>query len=180
MIPARRIPVLSAAAGIILMLAAACSHDPFPLWSGFRHVGEDGWNSMETLDFTPEAGVMAPEGIARAAIAIRHNRELPYSSLRIQIEQSDSTGVLSTDTVTMLLADSEGRWIGHKTNALTETVDTLPFPIRLTPGYTISLTPAARAEVIPGIVNVGIILIDPGHGRRDIKTDIPGIKDLRL
>lgn len=180
MTPKRGISISVAAAGIVMMLVAACSQNPFPLWSGFRHVGPDGWDTMETLDFSPDVGSLAATKCVRPAIAIRHNRELPFSSLRIGIELSDSTGVLSTDTVTLLLADASGRWLGRKTNALTETVDTLPCALDLTPGFTLSLTPVSRESIVPGIVNVGVILIDPAQERRDTKTDIPGIKELRL
>lgn len=176
----KRIPVMTAATGILLMLVVACSRNPFPVWSSFQHVGTDGWDTMETLDFSPDVASLSVSNGVRPAIVIRHDRRLPFQTLRLQVEQSDSTGVLSTDTVTMRLADSSGRWLGRKTNALTETIDTLPVSLRLTPGFTISLTPAVKTEVIPGIVNVGIILIDPRRERRDVRTDIPGIKDLKL
>lgn len=186
--PSRKQHIATAAACIILMLAAACSQNVFPVWSSFLHVGVNGWDTMETLDFSPDVEQLttslggnphATENLA-LAIAIRHNRELPYQDLRLQIERSDSTGILACDTITLHLTDSQGNWQGHKTNALTETVDTIPFPVRLTPGFTLSLTPAMKEEIIPGIVNVGVILFRPDRTRKDMETGIPGVKKLKL
>ena len=79
---------------LLLAGATACRESAFPLWSGFRHVGDAGWDCMETLEFSPGADSLRVRRPVDIAIVVRPDRTLPYSTIWIAIEQTDSTGVL--------------------------------------------------------------------------------------
>lgn len=149
------------AAAALSIVTAGCRESAFPVWSSFRHVGSDGWDHLQTLEFTPGADSLRTRRPVDIAVVVRHDRTLPYSSIWIAVEQSDSTGVLRCDTVPLSLADSHGEWKGHRSKALIEAANTILHGVTLTSGYTISLSPALTETTIPGIRNVGIIIIDP-------------------
>lgn len=160
-------------ASVLLLICAACSQNPMPLWSQYHHVDNGGWDAMETLDFQLPLQDLPPHSDLRAILSIRHSAQMPYRQIRVAIEQTDSLQIVAEDTVTVTLARPDGAWLGRKSNALIELNDTLDIPLRTSgDGLTISLTPANREANIPGIVNVGIILYDPANPRIDMRSPL--------
>lgn len=158
---------------VLLIVCAACSKNPLPLWSQYRHVDNGGWDALETLDYQVPIAELPPHSDVRAVISIRHTAQLPYRRIRVAVEQTDSLQVVANDTITVTFANPSGAWLGRKSNALIELNDTIDIPLHVSgDGLTISLTPANREAVIPGIVNVGIILFDPANPRIDMLSPL--------
>ena len=90
-------------------------------------------------------------------VNLRHTGDYPYSNLFLFLHSSFPDGRTSTDTLELVLADSQGRWYGSGLGDLLwyriPYKRGVKFPL---PGvYQFELEQAMRVEALPAIVNVG-------------------------
>lgn len=143
---------------MLLPLFGCGSHDNVA-YTRFVSVPDGGWNTLDGREFSPFDGDTLPSGRYRLLLAIRHSERYPMTELWLEVEQSDSTGVTAVDTISLPVADRNGRFLGEGHFGLYEVIDTLPGRVSVTPGWQLSVRHIMRDEEIAGVNNIGLILL---------------------
>lgn len=148
---------------LLLLTACAalcsCDHSEQPAYSHFVSVPSSGWNTLDGKEFHVYDDDSIPRRRYRMVIAVRHNASFPYSRLWLELEQADSRGVISTDTVPVEIS-TDGIFRGRGRYGLFEVLDTLPDPVTVTDGWQVSVRHISKDQSISGLNNIGLILLD--------------------
>ncbi len=140
------------------ILAGACTNTP--LVDVFVPM-PNGWHADSVLQF-PVKIVDASLSYS-VTVKMRHNGNYPYSNIYMFRKIESAKGIEYQDTVNFVLADPTGKWLGSgvgelKTMVWAYRANALKFS---QPGnYVFSLAHGMRADVLPGIENVGLEVIE--------------------
>lgn len=136
-------------------LAAACNENT--VYHSYRSLPDEGWGKSDTLFFQFPLADSIPTTL-RLFAEVRNRTDYPYQNLHLVISHNlqDST-VWRTDTVTVSLADSTGKWKGNGWGSIYQSEVFIRSVRPLHPAnYTIRIMNGMKDEKLPGLNDIGI------------------------
>lgn len=136
----------------------------------FTSIPETGWAQEEWVQFTYTHRLPAKK--VRAHWKLRHDNDYPYANIHLMAQYTTPKGIIKTDTLTYLMAQPDGTWLG--TGWYIKEID-LPYlaslPLDQPGNYHFKLRPLVRAQdaLLPdktllGIHQVGLELTPINNG----------------
>lgn len=111
-------------------------------------------------DNPKEFEVMVPDSLAtyNFYLNIRHTTEYRYSNLYLFLQTRFPNGHFTRDTLQLILANNEGRWLGKGWGSVKEDQIILRHNLRfpLKGGYKFTIWQAMRADTLKGIQDIGL------------------------
>lgn len=142
---------------IILLLVAAC--DSSVVYDDSQRVDEDGWNASESLVFNYKAE--DTQSTYLCCFDIRNMNDYPYSNIYFNIKTIYPDGAIAVDTnLQFVLAENDGSWLGRESGRYID--GRYPFCYFKFPqkgNYLFVVTHAMRDTTLPGIKNVGFVIL---------------------
>lgn len=148
----------------ILPLLNSCGRLETVEYSDFREISADGWNPAESLEFTPwpADSLRGHSHSYDIILCVRYSSRCLLRNLPLELETVSLYGKGSQrpDTMrfTIPLYTKNDRRKGKGPYDVYEVLDTLERGVRLSPGYTLSLTHDLDAASTSGLLNVGLLL----------------------
>ena len=143
----------------LLCLLGACltiACNEHTVYHSYQTLSIGEWNKSDTLSF--HVPITDSTTTYRLFAEVRNRSEYPYHDLYLFISQNlqDST-VWSTDTLTINIADSTGRWLGNGWGSIYQT-DAFITSVRAlhTGNFTVRVMHGMKDEKLNGINDVGI------------------------
>lgn len=140
------------------MLLGACSKDP--KFASFQQIGQ-AWHQDSIVSFV--VPIKDANVDYRVAMKLRHNAEYAYQNIYIFRTISSAKGLEYADTINVILADNQGKWLGsgigeQKTMSLPYNRQSLRFN---EPGkYTFTLQHGMRDTMLQGITDIGLEIFE--------------------
>ncbi len=130
----------------------------------FENIPESGWEQQDWVSFTYTHRL--PQKEVALNWVLRHDNDYPFANIHLIASWQRPKGEVKSDTLTYLLAEPNGRWLGKGFYIVEHQ---LPFVERYLfhePGtYTFKVRPAVRAtdklvaeKTLPGIHQIGIAI----------------------
>ena len=143
-----------------IAVLASCNRAEKVAYSDFVAFGEDGWDPLCVVGFTPyPADSLAPPGERFDLIlTLRYSPRDLSQSIPLEITEEDENGITDTERITIKLCDDKGEPLGKKGIALYEISDTLRRNISLPDGYALSVSSLSPPENTLCLRNLGITL----------------------
>ena len=144
----------------ILSLFSAClltACNEHTVYHSYQSLPNKGWGKSDTLSFLIPVTDSIPPTL-RLFAEVRNRTDYPYHNLHLFISQNlqDST-VWRTDTITINLADSTGRWIGNGWGSIYQSAVFIKSVRPLYPAnYTFKIMNGMKDEKLSGINDIGI------------------------
>ncbi len=143
---------------LVLSLFAAC--DAGRIYDHSQALPDTGWHKDSTLIFDTE--VSDTISLYNFYITVRNNNEYGFRNLYIFLSTSLPNGNNTRDTIELMLADREGKWLGRGFGSIKDNQilvrRNLKFPLSGT--YSFKIEQAMRKDIIEGIKDVGIRIED--------------------
>lgn len=149
--PKAKSRLTAAFAVIALAMTLACGSDKET--SRYWNFGAEGWPYADTLSLAVDTAVTAD-----IAVVVRHTADYEYSDLWVELTCATDSGPARADTFRIVLADDFGRWQGHGVGVGLQYADTLMRSATLGDSSLVSVRHIMRADTLPGIEQVGIVL----------------------
>ena len=107
---------------IIFILLFSCESEKKDYYS----FPDSSWNSQQIVkfDITTEDSTQ----VRISNISIRHNTSYEYQNIIFFLHHSYKENIISTDTVELLLAEDNGKWIGKGKSNIREFLTTILIP----------------------------------------------------
>ena len=154
------LPALMAAT----LCLAAC--DKAPLQHSYLTLPTEGWRKADTLCFPLHTGV--PVSKAALQVEVRHSNGYPYRNLHLalSIEKPDSTLLLPTDTLRLMLTDNKGRFAGNGGvgTFYQSQSDSYPLALPDTGVYHVRLIHCMGDTLLRGVSDVGVCVTNARFG----------------
>lgn len=148
---------------LLLALAPACDRSRNTFYSQFLSPDSDPVNPLQVFVFTPAP---ADSAFARKSydvvLTLRHTDKCNVADFPLAIQHRSGSDIISRDTVTLILADRLGRWIGKGRHGLHSVSEIIARDITLPEDYCITIKPAFEKSAVYGIRDIGISLVTPG------------------
>ena len=152
----------------LFLLTGSCGRLDRVEYSDFRDIEAEGWDPLRYLEFFPW-----PVDSTRAAYAsydlilyVRYTGRCTLRQLPLLVESESLAGIGSEkpDTlhVNVELYTAGGNKKGKGPYTIYEVLDTLARDIRVTPGYTVTISNLLDAGSTQGVRSVGLILSRTG------------------
>ena len=142
----------------LIFLFFSCNKNT--LYNQSFQLPEEGWISTNAVGFS----VDVPDSLTSYSfeLSIRNTTKYRYSNLFVFLITEYPNGNISRDTLEILLADINGRWLGKGWGETKENdimlQESLRFPI--TGKYNFLIQQAMRADTLNGISDIGIKIIE--------------------
>lgn len=136
-------------------LTAACNENT--VYHSYQALPNKGWAKSDTLSFQVPITDSVPPTF-RLFAEVRNKSNYPYQNLYLFISQNlqDSTAFL-TDTITINLADSTGKWLGNGWGSIYQSAIFFKSVRPLYPGnYTFRIVSGMKDEKLNGLNDIGI------------------------
>jgi len=119
-------------------------------------IPDNGWNKEEAVHFdVPIKDTLTDYNFF---LNIRNNAEYRYSNLYLFLNTVMPNGNKTRDTIEIILADNDGRWLGKGWGSVKENdillKKNLRFPLK--GSYRFFIQQAMRRDTLIGIINVGL------------------------
>lgn len=147
------------AAAVALVLTAACGKLDRTAYSHFEDIGGNGWDPAYVICFEPWPADSAEVSAERydMELVTRSTMRKPLTRLPLAVTIEDADGTLRSDTI--VIGDPKGPEMRLKERyGVRECTITLDENVRLTDGYSVSLSPLCEPSATSGLINVGIML----------------------
>lgn len=147
-------------AALMLQLSAACTADNTVAYSHFEEIPAEGWDPVDLLIFEPwpTDSAEAQHRDYSMDLVLRFSNRKHISLLPIALTIEDENGTLRADTL-ILRPDSAASGLSSRTQyGVREISLTLDSAVRLSHGYSVSLSPLTPPEASEGLLNIGLIL----------------------
>jgi len=139
-----------------IFILSSCSKPN--LYDKYIQVNAEGWNYKDQVEF--EVQITDTISPTNFYLNIRHNTDYDYRNLYLFLHTQFPRGQQSTDTLEIILAAPDGKWLGKGYGNLKENRVLLKkdvyFPI--SGPYTFRLEQAMREKNLKGIEDVGITI----------------------
>lgn len=144
-----------------LLMAAACTTPGGDVaYSRFRSVPAAGWDEFDGREFQPFAeDTLLQPGRYDVVLCVRHNGRYGFREVRLAVEAPGKEGVMKADTVTVRMADADGRFVGRGSYGLYETADTVLENVFLERDWSMAVAPAMPGGEVREIDKIGLILL---------------------
>lgn len=152
-----KVPTLFA----LMLLLLGCSKSSIVL---FEDLPKSGWEQKKWVSFRYTHRL--PKKAFALNWVLRHDDDYPYANIHFIAEWRNPKGEVASDTLTYLLAEPNGRWLGKGLYIKEHKLPFLAHYLLEEPGnYTFRLRPAVRAndklvadKTLQGIHQIGIQL----------------------
>lgn len=142
--------------------AISCSRQP--VYNEFKQVDPDGWSADSSSVF--QVNMEDTSGTYNLTLHIRHTSAYPYQNLWLFVEQLSPDSQLVRDTISCILADHAGKWLGTGTGSVY--LFSAPLKKQYSFGqqgiYRYTVVHGMRDEILSGIQAVGLKL-ENQHGK---------------
>lgn len=142
--------------------AISCSRQP--VYNEFKQVDPDGWSADSSSVF--QVNMEDTSGTYNLTLHIRHTSSYPYQNLWLFVEQLSPDSQLVRDTISCILADHAGKWLGTGTGSVY--LFSAPLKKQYSFGqqgiYRYTVVHGMRDEILSGIQAVGLKL-ENQHGK---------------
>ena len=138
---------------LILSVFTGCT-DNVLYQKSYEMEGEE-WSVDQKLSFEFEIEDNSKNNII--SLTMRLNEDYPYANMYLFLTTIGANKQSRTDTLSLLLAETDGKWKGEDKGSLIEFVIPIfnsKFPDKGT--YNLILQHGMRDEYLPGVVDVGI------------------------
>lgn len=137
-----------------ILVFTACDSDRF--YDESRPVDEKGWQKDSAATFNFE--VKDTTRLYNFYITLRNNDEYPFRNFYFFLNTHLPNNNFTRDTIELLLADKDGKWVGRGFGSLKDNQIVLRQNLRfpLAGNYTFQIQQAMRKEYLEGITDVGI------------------------
>lgn len=123
----------------------------------FETFADQKWAYGDTLRFSDIADSTVRSLSSRSlTLALRHTNDYPYRNIWIEAVYCTSDSLAHTDTLSIELCDSYGRWLGKGIGDLFQQEATIAPDLTLLPGSEISLRHIMRVDTLRGIERIGL------------------------
>ncbi len=142
----------------LILISGGCIPADTPAYLKFEEIPNDGWPQDYALEFTPcpdDSCGLAGENYQMTLI-LRTPARHTLSSLPLVVTYDDDKGTLAEDTI--VLKPESKEMSKHREYGVCEYEITLRDKLRLSPGFTVTLTPLADETKSSGLLNVGLRL----------------------
>ena len=151
---ASSLTLLAMTAGLLMSLVSCGSR-------GFDQrvvISEAKWEVENRVPF--DVTVNDTLGIYAFGLNLRHLENYRYSNLYVFLHTTMPNGNVTHDTIQLLLATPEGRWIGKSSGSMRDLHITLNPNLRfpLTGSYHFEIEQAMREPVLKGISDIGLFI----------------------
>lgn len=148
--PSHVIPLL------MVLLLASCSGGV--LFDQTAHI-KGHWYKDNPREFE----VMVPDSLAvyNFYLNVRHSTNYRYSNLYLFLQTRFPNGHLTRDTIQLILANNEGKWLGKGWGSVKEDKILLKHNLRfpLKGKYDFTIWQAMRADTLRGIQDIGLRIV---------------------
>lgn len=126
------------------------------VFEGFKTVEKKGWSYKKPVEFAVE--LKAKENLD-LAVVVRNTTDFNFSNLWLFVTSLSPSGVVVKDTVSCVLADDYGYWLGKGFSGLYLTEHLIKKQQTFEKGeWVFSIEQGMREEAVEGIQEVGLIL----------------------
>ena len=141
------------AIGLLVLLSTSCDHDM--VYDQFMTTENGAWKWNDVGVF--EVEMTDPESLHNVYLQVRHSVDYPMSNLYMFVHVKGPSGQHIKDTVNLILASPDGRWIGKGNGQLREIRLLYRKQARFSESgmYTFSLEQAMRKSELP-VTDVGV------------------------
>ena len=121
-------------------------------------IPEARWDMEHRIPF--DVTVNDTTGIYAFGLSLRHMENYRYSNLYVFLHTTMPNGNVTHDTIQLLLATPEGRWIGKSSGSMRDLHITLNPNLRfpLMGSYHFEIEQAMREPVLKGISDIGLFI----------------------
>ena len=139
----------------LLVVLAGCGHEGF---DQRKVIPEAKWAMENRVPF--DVTVTDTMGVYSFGISLRHLENYRYSNLYVFLHTTFPNDNVTHDTIQLLLATPEGRWVGKGSGSMRDLSVTLNprmrFPMQGT--YHFEIEQAMREPVLKGISDIGLFI----------------------
>lgn len=145
---------------LVVAVLAGCGRLNSVAYSKFCAVDVDDWPEQAMCVYRPEvADSLVAPGYYRAYLVVRHRDSYPYSTLRLRMASEALDDEPKERILTVPMADDAGRWLGRHYKSLYERKVLIADSLKVSPGWQLIITPEMNTPALPGINDIGLILI---------------------
>lgn len=145
---------------LISVLPTGCGRLDSVAYSRFCAVDTDNWSEQAMCVFRPEvADSLVAPGYYRAYLVVRHRDSYPYAALRLRMACEALSGATQEKCIDVSLVDADGSWLGRRFKSVYERKVLIADSLEITPGWQLVITPEMNTPALPGINDIGLILL---------------------
>ena len=148
---------------VVALAIISCSRQP--VYNEFSQLDPDGWSSDSSSIF--QINMEDTSGVYDLTLHIRHTSAYPYQNLWLFVEQLSPDSQLVRDTISCVLADHAGKWLGTGSGSVY--LFSVPLKKQYNFGkqgvYQYTVVHGMRDEILSGIQAVGLKL-ENQHGEK--------------
>lgn len=136
-------------------LFMACGGDS--LYHSYRSIPTSGWSRQDTIVFHVHMADSFTD--VRLLLGIRNRTNYPYQNLVLSVSghAPDTTLCYSSDSLRLVLTDTDGNWTGKGLGELLQTEHEIGYFHIGRPGiYTFCIIPLLPDSLLPGINDIGL------------------------
>jgi gliding motility-associated lipoprotein GldH len=142
----------------LVVTIASCSEDKKKVYEEIYSIPSDGWQASKPLKWDmPVTDISKSYDIL---LHVRNTGQYAYSNLWLFIETKSPKGNSLRDTLEIVLADDQGRWLGEGISNINHLLvpykENILFP--LIGIYQVTITQAMREEDLKNILDIGVCL----------------------
>ena len=126
------------------------------VYESFASLDNEEWLIGHPVTFEAE---LPEKGEYDITLYVRHTTDYELANLWCFLQVTDSTGHVRRDSVNILLAEPDGRWIGdgHTLKNVGHPLTSLPMPAEAGK-YTFSVEQGMRTRALKGVRDVGVVI----------------------
>ncbi len=123
----------------------------------FAIVPDQKWAYGDTLRSSDIADTTLTHTLSHSlTLALRHTNDYPYRNIWIETVYCTADSLTHTDTLSIELCDSYGRWLGKGIGDLFQQEATVAADVALLPGSEIAVRHIMRVDTLRGIERIGL------------------------
>ncbi len=155
----------------ILILISGCRRVDNVAFSEFETFGEEGWDPIRVLSFTPWPfdSISDSSDHYDIAVAVRYDPDKSPSYLPLLLKEINAEGETTTDTLRIQLKKPDGTPTGNKSLILCDATSIFRNDTTIQEGYALEIISMLPQERSYGIMNIGVLLIDHRDQPKELK-----------
>lgn len=145
----------------MVLFMSGCGSNDGLCYSEYEHIGEEGWDPMRILGFSPSPidTITSDMDKYMVVVTLRYTDECQAVDVPVMVSEQDEDGEIASEVRKIRLRDNSGKPLGRKGLVFYELSDTLRSGFKLPQNYWVELGSLAPAEYTRGISEVGMELI---------------------
>lgn len=154
----------------LAMATGACRRSGAPVYSQFSGPEQtDDWDPFEELSYSVRfEEPVPPDAAFDLTLTVRHAGYYPSDRVRLIITPADDIRQYRPDTVTVILADKDGKWKGNRNFSIYSLSTLISSDFKPGPNCTFSIRPDSP-QPLSGISKIGLSL--SRHDNRNSQSE---------